>query len=324
MLTHFKPAISQFLLSLLATLFLAGCSLNSVPLLRPNGVAIAPDGSLLVMDRGNNRVVHLSSTGQLLHTFGQLGNGPQEIFSGWDIDLDSAGNIYICNITVDQVGSSRSRDEIKVFTPTRNIWRSIGEQVYSFEEDSNTPYGLDIDQQDRLYVADFDAGVIRVFSPQGQLLARFSGQSGDEAGHFNDPTDVAVDDPRGLLYVVDPFHSRVQQFNLTFTSLDEPILTHRLTFGGYGQAPGQLAYPQNITVDDASGRVYISDMGNRRIQVFDSEGRYVSHFALPGNWQVLGLDIGPDGAVYAADALNNVIWIFEPDGQVRDRVAITS
>ena len=65
-------------------------------------------------------------------------------------------------------------------------------------------------------------------------------------------------------------------------------------------------------------------MANRRIQVFDSEGRVLSQFSAPGNWQVIGLDVGPDGAVYAADALNNVIWVFEPDGQVRRRIEVQS
>jgi DNA-binding beta-propeller fold protein YncE len=61
-------------------------------------------------------------------------------------------------------------------------------------------------------------------------------------------------------------------------------------------------------------------MANHRIQVFDSAGQYLTELAAPVNWQVLGIDVGPDGVVYAADALNNVIWVFEPDGRVRQRI----
>jgi DNA-binding beta-propeller fold protein YncE len=61
-------------------------------------------------------------------------------------------------------------------------------------------------------------------------------------------------------------------------------------------------------------------MANRRIQAFDPEGQYLFEFSAPGDWQVIGLDIGPDGAIYATDALNNAVLIFEPNGQLRRRV----
>ena len=68
----------------------------------------------------------------------------------------------------------------------------------------------------------------------------------------------------------------------------------------------------------------MSDMANRRIQAFDSEGRFVIAFAPPGLpiWQVMGMAVGPDGAVYATDAFNNLIWVFEMDGQVRRRIEV--
>jgi DNA-binding beta-propeller fold protein YncE len=311
-------------LTLLILPLLIACAPGPTGLLRPNGVALAPDGSLYVMDRGNNRVVHLSATGQWLDTFGHLGTAPNDIYSGWDIDLDSSGNIYICHHTLDESGSARPSDGVKVFTPDGRLLRMVGEQIYSStDEVENTPYGLDVDNQGRVYMADFDADTVRIFSAEGQHLATFSGQSADEATQFNDPVDVAVDDTRSLLYIVDPYHGRVQQFSLT---LDEagPTLSHRLSIGLYGHEPGQFAYPQNIVVDDQSGWVYVSDMGNRRIQVFDSEGQYLAKLAAPGNWQVLGLDVGPDGAVYAADAFNNIIWVFEPDGQIRRRLEVSS
>jgi DNA-binding beta-propeller fold protein YncE len=284
-------------------------------------VAVAPDGSLYVMDRGNNRVAHLSAGGQLLNTFGRLGTAPGDIYIGWDIALDAAGNIYICHHTRDVAGASRSSDGIKVFTPDGRFLRTLGEQVYtSADELANSPYGLDIDDQGRVYVADFDADTVRVFATDGQQLARFSGQTDEALNQFKDPVDVAVDDQRGLLYVIDPYNSRVQQFNLTTTS--ELTLTHRLSFGSYGHEPGQFAYPQNIVVDDQSGQVYVSDMANRRVQVFDSEGQYLTQLAAPGNWQALGLDVDPAGAVYVTDAFNNVIWVFEPDGRVRHRLEV--
>ncbi len=36
----------------------------------PRGIALGPDGSLFVADTGNSRIVHLDSTGNVLHTWG--------------------------------------------------------------------------------------------------------------------------------------------------------------------------------------------------------------------------------------------------------------
>jgi DNA-binding beta-propeller fold protein YncE len=271
------------------------------------------------MDRGNNRVAHLSTEGQLLSTFGQLGRGPGDIYAGWDIELDAAGNIYICNLVAAEEGLFRAHDGVKVFSPQGQFLRELGGQDYDYEGDvqSHTPYGLDIDGQGRVFVAGFDSNAVRVFGANGVQLAAFFGERGSGEGQFKGMVDVAIDDQRGLLYATDQFNSRVQQFELSQTAGGDLTMTFRLSFGSYGRQAGQFAYLQNIVVDDQSGRVYVSDMGNRRIQIFDSEGQYQAEFSAPSDWQVIGLDLDEVGRLYATDALNNVIWIFELNGQVR-------
>ena len=44
---------------------------------------------------------------------------------------------------------------------------------------------------------------------------------------------------------------------------------------------GHLKYPEGIACD-GEGRIYVSDLGNSRIQVFDSEGRYLT--TIPAKW----------------------------------------
>ena len=82
---------------LLALLLLTGCLSGSRQPPRPNGVAVAPDGSIYVMDLGNHRVAHLSPDGRLRGAFGKLGIRPDEIYEGWGMALDQAGNIYFCD-----------------------------------------------------------------------------------------------------------------------------------------------------------------------------------------------------------------------------------
>ena len=313
-------------LILFTLILLAACAAPPKPLLRPNGVAVAQDGSLYVMDRGNFRVVHLSASGRFLGAFGQLGDGPQDIYYGWNVALDQAGNVYICNRVATEDGVSTKQDSIKVFSPDGRLLREVGRQDYETTDTStqdHRPYGLKFDRPGRLYVADFGTDTVRVFDPQGNLLATFFGDKGSQDGQFNGLNDVAIDEERGLLYVVDGNNSRIQQFDLGTTATGVPTVTHRLSWGTYGTGPGEFAYPQFVAVNRTNGQVYVADMANRRIQVFDPQGKYIASF-VPNlkNWQVMGLNVGPDGAVYAADAFNNVIWVFQPDGRVRSRIEV--
>jgi sugar lactone lactonase YvrE len=316
-------------LCLLAACLLTACFTPTPNLLRPNGIALAPDGSLYVMDRGNYRVVHLAADGRLLDAFGQLGTGPTDIYAGWDIALDSAGNIYICHTALREDGSGAAYDEVKVFTPAGRLARELNRQDYQYDDGvpRNTPYDVTIDRQDRIYIANFGSTTLHVFNAHGEALGQFFGDYGSEDGQFQGLMAVAIDDQRDLIYITDQVNSRIQQFRRSVTVAGKLTLTPVLTFGEYGREPGQLAYPQYLAIDESSGRVYVSDMANQRIQVFTDQGEYVTQFSPLSSsavktWQVMGLALGQDGAVYAVDAFNNVIWIFEPDGRLRGRIEV--
>jgi DNA-binding beta-propeller fold protein YncE len=303
---------------LVCLVLLAACAVAPAGMLRPNGVAVSRDGSLYVMDRGNYRVAHLAPDGKLLDAFGQLGTGMQDLYYGWDIALDQAGNIYVCNHVYDDAGSFVIHDGVKVFTSQGQLAREIGAQEYEYNDNTNRPYGIDVDEQGRVYIANYNANTLAVFNAQGDPLGEFFGEQGNLAGQFYGLNDVAVDDQRQLVYITDQLNSRVQRFALTVTASGAVSLTFQSSFGSYGRQPGAFAYLQNLVVDDKSGYLYVGDMANHRIQVFTSEGQYVSELIPPAKvWQVMGLGIDATGAVYAADARNDAIWVFAPDGNVR-------
>ncbi len=51
--------------------------------------------------------------------------------------------------------------------------------------------------------------------------------------------------------------------------------------GSSGTEEGQLNAPRNIAISP-DGKIFVADSGNNRIQVFDSQGFYVTDFGLPG------------------------------------------
>lgn len=299
---------------LLLLLSMVGCALHPQPLLRPNGVVQAEDGTLYVMDRGNYRIVHLTTQGKVLDSFGRFGTRPEQIHSGWDLARDAQGYLYFGHIVYSEE-SEVIRDSVKVFDARGRLVRELGARDYAYGEHTARPYGLDLDAQGRVYVADFASNTLRVFAPSGELLKRFEPGAGTELGEYQALNDVAVDEERGLLYAVDNLLAEVRVYRLTFDAQGIPTLSLLRSFGGYGHEAGQLSYPQYLALDKATGYLYVSDMGNQRVQVFNGDGLYVRTFTPPLKpWQAMGLTVGRDGLIYVADAFNNVIWAFAADG----------
>jgi DNA-binding beta-propeller fold protein YncE len=69
-------------------------------------------------------------------------------------------------------------------------------------------------------------------------------------------------------------------------------------WGKRGSAPGELIDPHAIAID-SRGRVFVGDRGNKRIQIFDQEGRVLDQWKQFGS--PAGIFIGKDDTIYVAD-----------------------
>ncbi len=307
---------------LFSLILLNACTLGEPQPPRPNGIAIAPDGSIYVMALANHRVVHLSPDGRRLGAFGRLGDRPGDIYEGWGAALDAAGNVIICHIWREEEDSA-GRDSVKVFTPTGRLAREI---IAPDDDGAEGCYSVRVDDEGRIFAVYNNTNHLRVFDAEGRLLATLWGVTGAGPGEFLGLRDVAIDEQRGLLYASDAGNSRIQQFDLRTTPDGGVAVEYRRSFGTYGRDLGELAYPQYLAVDPASGRLAVGDMANQRIQIFDPEGNALAEYAPPDvdTWQVMGLAFASDGALLAADALNGVIWVFEPDGRLRRVIEVPS
>jgi tripartite motif-containing protein 71 len=92
-------------------------------------------------------------------------------------------------------------------------------------------------------------------------------------------------------------------------------------FGAYGMAAGQLLGPQSVALG-TEGRVYVSNSGNHRIEVFSLEGAPLQGWGKPGSKPgefrfPAGVSVGPNGDVYVADPGNGRIQVFDSHGAFR-------
>ena len=85
-----------------------------------------------------------------------------------------------------------------------------------------------------------------------------------------------------------------------------------------GSRPGELNIPHNIAID-SEGRLYVADCSNKRIQVFDQDGKYLdhmTHFGAPAS-----IFITKDDMLHVvAGAPENHLTIGTKDGKLLDRV----
>lgn len=91
---------------------------------------------------------------------------------------------------------------------------------------------------------------------------------GDFALNLDKPMDVTRTSE--FIYVSDTNNKRVQVFDLG----GDPLFS----FGEQGKGPGQFNFPYGIAGDN-QGKVYVADMYNANISVFDSKGEFIEYFA---------------------------------------------
>jgi len=92
----------------------------------------------------------------------------------------------------------------------------------------------------------------------------------------------------------------------------EPGYSLTKEWGSLGKRNGQFDQPTGITIGD--GRIFISDSGNDRIQIFDPEGEFIGSFGRSGRGEgelnrPMQLDFHK-GNLYVANFVNFSIRLF--------------
>jgi len=139
------------------------------------------------------------------------------------------------------------------------------------------PIAIGIDRTGMAYVVDSEAHRIKVFHQDGRPAFAF-GSQGNEAGAFNRPTALAINSWSQELVIAD------------------------------------------LPLIETTGGIYSGMHEGARIQIFDLEGNFVRSFGGYGAGDGLllkpmGVAADAEGHIYVADAGQNAVQIFAPDGR---------
>ena len=210
------------------------------------------------------------------------------------IATDAQGNVYVFH-------RGDAAKPILVFDQAGKFVRSLGDGMFPFT------HGLRIDPAGNLWATDVTNHTVVKMSPEGKVLLTLGerGVTGDDERHFNKPTDVAFA-PNGDVYVSDGYgNSRVVMFDAAGRFLR--------AWGKKGTGEGEFDLPHAVRLD-SKGNVYVADRENKRVQVFDPDGKFLRQFA--SGVAPYGLFVTPDDAVFVADGVAHRVVKLDGDGKV--------
>src|SRR5215471_3581286 len=222
--------------------------------------------------------------------------------------------------------------------------REVAKNLYAF----SYAHAVRVDPQDNIWIVDKGSDMIVKLTPAGRVAMVFGGkkEASDEAvpwtrvtpprahvdGQFRQPTDVTWD-PQGNIFISDGYiNSRVAKF-----SRDGDWVK---SWGEKGTKDGEFDTPHSIA-SDAAGSIYVADRGNRRIQVFDADGKHLRSMSVdvpappdakpaignrpapdvtgtqaPGAPWAICITPGPNQVLFMSDAYPGRIYKMTLDGKV--------
>ncbi len=226
------------------------------------------------------------------------GSGPGQLSRPKGIAADAEGNLYIADS-----GNGR----IQKFDPDGKFLIAFGHDGPA-ETQLKDPCGVAVDANGSIWVVDVGTHKLIKFNPDGIFAQAYDGP---DTGFYG-PRDVFAG-PNNQLYIVDQGRGRIVVF--------DPVTgAFSLIWGTRGSNEGEFADPTGIAAGDEV--VFITDLGNNRIQVFDLGGKFVRQWEIP-TWKKES-DETPDvvfddvtKTVYVTSVKTGEILAFDVEGNQR-------
>jgi len=272
---------------------------------------------------------------------------PPDLYLGeaTGVAVNSKGHIFVFSRgSTTGPAYAAAAAQLLEFAPDGKFIREIGHHLYAW----SFGHTVKVDKEDNIWVTDKGSDMVIKFNPEGRVVMVFGRkqEASDEGteplkhvkpplppvdGMFRQVTDVAWD-TAGNTYISDGYvNSRVAKVDKDGNWL--------MSWGEPGDQPGQFNVPHSIAID-AQNNVYVADRGNRRIQVFNTDGKFLRQFTIdvpvpadarpaignkptvttgtmsPGAPWAICITPAPHQVLYASDAFPGRIYKLSLDGKV--------
>jgi len=237
----------------------------------PRGLALTPNGSLLVADTGNQRIRRIDFSGNI-RTIAGAGISGALLSAPEAVAVDASGNVYIAD---------SENNRVLRIAPAGLTAVVAGDGTAGYAGDGgqallarlNQPSGLALAPSGEIYIADTGNHRIRKIAPSGLISTvagsgaqGFSGDGGSAtSAQLNAPEACAVD-ANGNLYITDTGNNRVRMVD-TKGVISTIAGTGESGYGGDGGAAtsAKLQSPAGL-IASPTGVIFVADTGNSRIR----------------------------------------------------------
>lgn len=205
------------------------------------------------------------------------------------------------NITFDSDGlcyvTDTGRQQVVIFDKNKNYLATLG------KKDELKPLDVAV-SKDKIYVADLMKHSVRVFDKTSRTLVRQI-PSIEEA-----PKIAQLQKEISAIEAKAKLQGETSKEDLKALNEKSAELNSK----------GPLYTPTNLALD-SKGRLYVSDSGAFRVQVYDSEGKYIRSIGEMGKGlgqfgRVKGIAVDRQDRLYAVDALSQATQIFNEEGRL--------
>ncbi len=233
--------------------------------------------------------------------FGEPGFGFEKLLFPVGITMDSEGRLTVCDL------ENHSIKRFLLEGTQVDEAGGYGTMPTSFKY----PNAIACDSEGNSYISEFafklnEANNRRVqkISTTGEHLFTIGGAGG---GELRNPSDLFLDH-QGRLWVSDVERSQI----LIYSNAGKFIKS----VGKEGEGPGEFKGLMGLALMK-NGDVLASEIGNRRIQILDSEGNHKSFCMLDalGIGNVYNLTAGPEATLLLTDYSNHCVYVFDGNYQ---------
>lgn len=299
-----------------------------------SSIAVSSNGKIYVADEVSNAIAVFDSQLNLIKavTLADPGsvNMPRQIALGLE------GNLFV---------SDSANSRIQVFDSELNFVKSITQNLL-------LPVAIAVSNDGKLFVFDNGDSRLKVLDSEGKLVEQVGNLGTGELEFYN--SRAVKFDSEGKIYIVEGGNARIQvlgkdlgferkvdairrTFNVSFTpfypaispngdiAVSDPINNKvfilgsdfrlKKALGGKGFGDYEFNTPKGLAFD-SEGKLFVSDSGNRRIQIFFPDYKYLGTITNDLLIWPLAISVSEQGKVFVVDDKYKKVLVFNEVGDL--------
>jgi len=258
-------------------------------------MTVRPDGVLIIADKKSGAIIEINwEDMKVLSTFGTNGRGRGQFQRISSLTLDTDGKLYVADT---------GNNKIEIFQTDwkEKPWVNIKGDTLSIYPSSVLLSACQVSyvySSEKILCLNTDDDEVSIRSHDGVLLKNLTAK-------FDEPIRAVFSSSETL--ILDSEHVHIFDTNGNY----------KFSFGSSGHKVGDFYNPTSIAMDEHA--IYITDTGNKRVQVYSRKGLFLKSIGTKKEKQLLqpsSVTVNKQGSIYVADSELHKVLMFNAEGDL--------